>query len=852
MAMINPVYTEVDLNAVCTNQRLIAVASTDDRGTQSLEVCVKQGENAIDVTNTTITARFVTASDNILLSDNVQCDVNFRGNIIVPFDNAVVPMQSGEIKIEINIVDADDILTTQFPLRVKFNGSILDDAEISQESQGTIPELLAEAKETLERIEGEFDEKADKADTLAGYGIEDAYTKNETNGLLNTKTDNVITDKNRAEVLGGAIAPKMERGSIRNTPTDYIDAQSYIRTKQGFDMWLNPGAVIALTDYAGARFKVWCTHPDGTYTQSGWLTAAYTVSEFGFYQIVMSRDPEAVLSDSDVADLTARLRITNVGIAGYQESNALAPLILGLNGTAYINFSVNMDATPPTATMTIPPDTLIMTTQGHIQLSAQAVTVDFSAINSTAIQIVYNKNTGTVDVVNYQSHDRNHIPIAVLRRNLTDKRYTPLTVSINAPYRINGRWYNLPFSETLTPMILGNSAENYVSVDTKTHTITFPADTLLMVGGDSGYVSLNGGQAYTIDYSGANSTAVKLYYNTNTGTMFVTKYSDNYYCFYPLIAVMRVQRYDNDTVYPSVSIAAPVVIDGKLNGYSDPSRVNNALLKNINHRGYNTVAPENTLPAFRLSKKKGFAIVETDVQRTSDGVYVCLHDRSINRTARNSDGTEISGTVNIDGITYTQAAAYDFGIWKSDAYTGTKIPTLVQFVRLCRAIGLEMYIELKEETITTQAHVSEIVAIVKENGMLENCTFISFIHAHLVQILAVCPTARVGFLCNDAGFNNISFTKSLRGDEFEINVNEQTGTSTFINTQKGDKNVFINLPWDVTSGTALSLAIEEDFSVEVWVVSSNAEPNFININPYVTGFTSNKELGSESLYSRYI
>lgn len=826
MAMMNPVYTEIDLNAVCATQRLIAVASTDDRGTQNLEVCVKQGESAIDVTNTIITARFVTASDNILLSDNVQCDVNFRGNIIVPFDNAVVPMRAGEIKIEINIVDENDILTAQFPLRVKFNGSILDDAKISEKSQGTIPELLTEAKETLERIEGEFNEKADKADTLAGYGIEDAYTKNETND---------ITDKNRAEVLGGAIVPEMERGSIRNTPTDYIAAQSYIRTKEGFDMWLNPGAVIGLSDYTGARFKVWCTRPDGTYTQTGWLTAAYTVSEFGFYQLVISKNPEAVLSDSDVADLTARLRVTNVGIAGYQEANALAPLILGMNGTPYINFSVNMDATPPTATMTIPPDTLLMTTQGHIQLSAQAVTVDFGAIDYTALQIVYNKSTGTIDVVNYQSHDRNHIAIAVLRRNLTDKRYTPLTVSINAPYRINGRWYNLPFSETLTPMILGSSAENYVSVDTKAHTITFPADTLLMVGGDSGFVLLNGGQAYTVNYSSANSTAVKLYYNTNTGTMFVTRYNDNYYCFYPLIAVMRVQRYDNDTIYPSVSIAAPVVIDGKPNGFSDPSRVNNALLKNINHRGYNTVAPENTLPAFRMSKKKGFAVVETDVQQTSDGMYVCLHDREISRTARNADGTEISGTVNIDEITYAQASTYDFGIWKSQEYAGTKIPTLVQFVRLCRNIGLEMYIELKEETITTQQHVNEIVAIVRENGMINHCTWISFSEGLLRYVLDAVPAARVGFLCNDAGISNVTKAKSLRGDEFEL-VND----------------VFLNLPWNVVNGTALDLAISESFPVEVWVVSSNEEPNFININPYVTGFTSNKELGSNALYDRYI
>ena len=43
-------------------------------------------------------------------------------------------------------------------------------------------------------------------------------------------------------------------------------------------------------------------------------------------------------------------------------------------------------------------------------------------------------------------------------------------------------------------------------------------------------------------------------------------------------------------------------------------------VRSINHRGYNTVAPENTLPAYELSKENGFQIVETDIAFTKDGV----------------------------------------------------------------------------------------------------------------------------------------------------------------------------------------------------------------------------------------
>ena len=58
------------------------------------------------------------------------------------------------------------------------------------------------------------------------------------------------------------------------------------------------------------------------------------------------------------------------------------------------------------------------------------------------------------------------------------------------------------------------------------------------------------------------------------------------------------------------------------------------IMRSINHRGYNKIAPENTIPAYALSKENGYKYVETDVRFTSDGIPVLLHDVSINRTAR--------------------------------------------------------------------------------------------------------------------------------------------------------------------------------------------------------------------------
>ena len=43
-------------------------------------------------------------------------------------------------------------------------------------------------------------------------------------------------------------------------------------------------------------------------------------------------------------------------------------------------------------------------------------------------------------------------------------------------------------------------------------------------------------------------------------------------------------------------------------------------------------APEHTLAAYRLALAMGADFVEQDLQMTSDGVLVCLHDTTLERT----------------------------------------------------------------------------------------------------------------------------------------------------------------------------------------------------------------------------
>ena len=153
-----PISVVFDLDAKIGNSKLIAISHVEDKYNEVLEVNVRQNGAHIDLTGVTAIARMVLhAEKDYLISDNVPCTINNRGNILIPFDNAVVKIMQGTVKIEVSISRGeDDVLTLQFPLWVSVKGSILGGAEVTPKSEGTIPDLLKDAKAALENL-GDYD-----------------------------------------------------------------------------------------------------------------------------------------------------------------------------------------------------------------------------------------------------------------------------------------------------------------------------------------------------------------------------------------------------------------------------------------------------------------------------------------------------------------------------------------------------------------------------------------------------------------------------------------------------------------------------------------------------------------------
>ena len=83
------------------------------------------------------------------------------------------------------------------------------------------------------------------------------------------------------------------------------------------------------------------------------------------------------------------------------------------------------------------------------------------------------------------------------------------------------------------------------------------------------------------------------------------------------------------------------------------------------HRGFNTIAPENSMPAFGAAIALGAEEIEFDLWSTKDGELVSIHDCDLERVS--------DGTGKIWDYTYEELLKFDFGIKRGEAFKGLRI-----------------------------------------------------------------------------------------------------------------------------------------------------------------------------------
>ena len=130
---------------------------------------------------------------------------------------------------------------------------------------------------------------------------------------------------------------------------------------------------------------------------------------------------------------------------------------------------------------------------------------------------------------------------------------------------------------------------------------------------------------------------------------------------------------------------------------------------NVAHRGASAYAPEHTLAAYRLAIEQGADFVEQDLAVTKDGVLICLHDPSLERTTDVEEKfptrvTEVAWEGKprrvwlANDFTLAEIKTLDAGRWFGAAFEGERVPTFDEAVALIRGRA-GLYPELKTPEI---------------------------------------------------------------------------------------------------------------------------------------------------------
>lgn len=265
-----------------------------------------------------------------------------------------------------------------------------------------------------------------------------------------------------------------------------------------------------------------------------------------------------------------------------------------------------------------------------------------------------------------------------------------------------------------------------------------------------------------------------------------------------------VDIYDND-IFKAIEIyKAPVVT------------MYNPNMRSVAHQGYSTTSQAYgncRLSSYIGAKKHGFDYGECDIKFSSDGVPVCCHDASFS-----SNGT----TVVIADHTLAELKTYN--------YYGETIASLDEVVRLCKELGLGLYIDHLDGN-WSDAYWNTIFGIVKKYQMQDNVYWLQGISRTVTtKILTWYKKANIVLV---------------------ISSNDLTSAITEANDIKTDNNS-ISIDFNYSNITTSQIetylsSLNTGIELEAWTIDSAT--SYEDYMPYLKGITSNR-LCYNDIYKR--
>jgi glycerophosphoryl diester phosphodiesterase len=150
----------------------------------------------------------------------------------------------------------------------------------------------------------------------------------------------------------------------------------------------------------------------------------------------------------------------------------------------------------------------------------------------------------------------------------------------------------------------------------------------------------------------------------------------------------------------------------------------------IAHRGASGYAPEHTFASYQLAIDQKADFVEPDLAISKDGVLICLHDDTLERTtnikevfpdrfSRDSAGRGGAKQWIANDFTVDEIKRLDAGSWRDPKFAGARVPTWEEMVALVHGKA-GVYPELKSPLLYAKRGLDMekiFVASVKKMGL---------------------------------------------------------------------------------------------------------------------------------------
>jgi len=142
----------------------------------------------------------------------------------------------------------------------------------------------------------------------------------------------------------------------------------------------------------------------------------------------------------------------------------------------------------------------------------------------------------------------------------------------------------------------------------------------------------------------------------------------------------------------------------------------------VAHRGASAYAPEHTREAYTRAIEQGADFVEQDLAVSKDGVLVCIHDLTLERTTDVETvfpDRGMRGRWLVADFTVAELKRLDAGSWFDKKFAGARIPTFQEAIDLVRGKA-GMYPELKDPAFYRERGVSPeklLADALRKNGI---------------------------------------------------------------------------------------------------------------------------------------